>query len=122
MTAPAQPTASGTLPLPFARPRDWLTEHSLSVDVEPPRRALYYTAGFVGQRDVSPDVEAQLVHVISPHRGGEIRGYVLIEHRLHLRTPCYSGEWPEMDMAVGDLLGALVVPYRADSGGTVRPC
>lgn len=107
--------------LSFAsRPADWLTANGLIVQVGPPTKALYYTASFVGRCLVDKDAAGQLVHVISPHAGGEIRGYLLIEHRLHLRLPCYSGEWPEMDMAVGDHLGAVVVPYRADAGGTVR--
>lgn len=105
-----------------ARPRDFLTLNGLRLEVDPPRKAGYYTAAFVGLRGSDRDAEAQLVHVISPAAGGEIRGYLLIEHKLHLRTPCYTGEWAEMDMAVGDQLGALVVPYRADAGGTVRPC
>lgn len=45
--------------------------------------------------------EARTVHVMSAPAGGEIRGYVLMpDGSLHLRLPCYSGEWPEMDAAV----------------------
>jgi hypothetical protein len=109
--------------LPFGgRPADWLAANDIRVEVDPPRKAGLIDSGFVGQRDINPHADACFVHVINPRAGGEIRGYVLIEHRLHLRLPCYSGEWPEMDMAVGDHLGALVVPYRAGADGAVRGC
>lgn len=106
--------------LSFAvRPRGFFTANGLRVEVDPARKAGSINTAYVGERSVNQHSDAQLVHVISPAAGGEIRGYVLIEHRLHLRIPCYSGEWPEMDMAVGDLLGALVVPYRVTAGGSV---
>lgn len=41
-----------------------------------------------------------IVHVISRPAGGEIRGYVLIAGKLHLRLPNYAGDWPELDVAV----------------------
>ncbi len=41
-----------------------------------------------------------LVHVISRPARGEIRGYVLIAGRLHLRLPNYAGDWPELDAEV----------------------
>lgn len=41
-----------------------------------------------------------LVHVISRPAHGEIRGYVLIDGRLHLRLPNYAGDWPALDAAV----------------------
>jgi hypothetical protein len=56
-----------------------------------------------------------IVHVISRPAGGEIRGYVLIAGKLHLRLPCYSGPCAEMDAAVARrVLGAAAAESFAD--------
>lgn len=46
------------------------------------------------------DGRGALVHVISKPAGGEIRGFILIDGRLHMRLPNYAGAWPELDAAV----------------------
>lgn len=54
--------------------------------------------------------EIETLHVISKHAGGEIRGYILPEGEASwlLRTPCSPMEWPEIDRAVANLIGAAV--------------
>lgn len=99
---------------------DIIDRHDLIVQVDRPRRwpgPDGYFASFVGARGVDFNTEVQVVHVISPHRGGEIRGYVLIGDRLHLRLPCYTGHWDELDEAVARRTGASVVPYELGAGG-----
>ncbi|MGE0444537.1 MAG: hypothetical protein AB7P99_04860 [Vicinamibacterales bacterium] len=53
-----------------------------------------------------------IVHVMSKPAGGEIRGYLLIDGRLHLRLPSYTGDWPEMDAAVAQRV--IERPSRAE--------
>lgn len=61
------------------------------------------------------------VHVISKRAGGEIRGYSLLEDgRLIIGTPCYTGEWPEMDALVERIVGDRVEPYPVSPCGAVR--
>lgn len=50
----------------------------------------------------------ELLHVISRAAGGESRGYW--RHKdagggWRVRRPNYTGDWPEMDRAVADLVG-----------------
>lgn len=61
----------------------------------------------------------RFVHVMSPHAGGEVRGYTLHGGVLWLRAPCYQGAWPEVDAIVGAMLGADVKPCRVSLGGGV---
>lgn len=51
------------------------------------------------------------VHVISVHRGGEIRGYWIHEGALELRYPSTPHRWFSLDNAVQRALGMLVVDY-----------
>lgn len=69
-------------------------------------------------REARPEV--QLVHVVSDHAGGEIRGYWLAHGALWLRMPCYSGPWAEMDVAVAAALGVEVRRYSILPGGAVE--
>lgn len=63
----------------------------------------------------------RLVHVISPASGGECRSYYLDEGgRLWLRSPSYTGHWPELDAEVERALDAEVVPYRFASALPTR--
>jgi hypothetical protein len=43
-----------------------------------------------------------IVHVMSKPAGGEIRGYVIVDNEktLRVRTPNYTGRWPDLDAAV----------------------
>lgn len=91
--------------------------HRLTVQVDSPRPAGTVGCGWLGGWRVRPDTLVQIVHIMSPHVGGEIRGYVLCRGRLHPRTPCYTGQWPELDQAVAEHVGATVVPYRELPGG-----
>lgn len=53
--------------------------------------------------------QLDLIHVISRHAGGEIRGYVSLEGGPWLlRHPNYTGDWPEMDRAVEATCGITV--------------
>ena len=42
----------------------------------------------------------RVVHVISRWAGGEVRGYILHRGEITVRTPCYSGDWPDLDALV----------------------
>jgi hypothetical protein len=63
----------------------------------------------------------RIVHVINTAVRGEVRGYVLVveDATLHLRTPCSTGEWTEIDDAIAKRLDASVVPYVVSAGGFV---
>jgi len=78
-----------------------------------------FVGAYVGPL-LSPNTRAiQVVHVMSPHVGGEVRGYMIVDGELRLRLPAYSGAWTEMDEAVSAHLGMPVRPYatQAESGG-----
>lgn len=60
------------------------------------------------------------IHVMSTHAGGEIRSYILRDGEAWPDQPCYTGVWPEMDVAVAEALGARVVPYTVSAGGCVE--
>lgn len=81
------------------------------VEVDAAKPTTTWTAQFQGERQYPTGTRAAFVHVMSRHAGGEIRGYVLIDGKLHLRHPCYTGRWPEMDEAVEAAIGASVQPY-----------
>lgn len=66
-----------------------------------------------------PAGEGRLVHVMSAGTQGEIRAYVISLGVLHLRSPCYTGEWTVMDLAVCRALGAIMAPYTVTAGGAV---
>lgn len=87
----------------------------LEVDDERPLHRLNGSA-IVGGERVDADEPIRVVHVISTYAGGEVRGYVLARGRLHLRLPCYTGRWAEMDAWVAAQLGATVVPYELGPG------
>lgn len=90
----------------------------LRVEVDEGRPAGYFNTAYVGERSALRDMPARLVHVINPAVGGEIRGYLLIAGKLHLRLPSYTGLWPAMDAAIAKRCdGAFVVPYAIDAGG-----
>lgn len=74
----------------------------IQVDEE---RTLHPYLSFV-DRPAKWNGKGALVHVISKPAGGEIRGYVLIDGRLHMRLPNYAGDWPELDAAVTRRLNA----------------
>lgn len=102
----------------------FLEENNLRVEVDAPIDVLSIRTAYVGERAVLVNAlergehpKGMFVHVISPHVGGEIRGYVLIDARLHLRLPCYTGLWPELDSAVEKHLGATIAPYRRIGAG-----
>jgi hypothetical protein len=80
--------------------------------VDDPRPVGSRSVAFVGDGKLHPQMPVQFVHVISPPAGGEIRGYVWVSESLRLRSPCYSGEWLDMDAAVSKALGVPVSPYR----------
>lgn len=74
-------------------------------DAMPLGRALGgYGWNFAGCGGAAIDASAQVrvVHVISVHAHGEIRGYVLTtgDGALRQRGPCYIGPWPVLDAAV----------------------
>lgn len=47
------------------------------------------------------------VHVMSEHRGGEVRSYELeAGGTLLLAYPCYTGLWPELDAEVEQIIAA----------------
>lgn len=54
----------------------------------------------------------ELLHVISRAAGGESRGYWRLkdgaDRGWRVRHPNYTGDWPEMDQAVADLIGEPV--------------
>lgn len=61
------------------------------------------------------------VHVISKPAGGECRGYMSIEDGPWLpSSPCYSGEWTEMDREVERRRGITIARYRVTAGGSVE--
>ena len=60
------------------------------------------------------DDSGSLVHVISRPAHGEIRGYVRIDGKLHVRYPARPEQWDELDAVVSARLGAEVV--RAKEG------
>jgi len=61
------------------------------------------------------------VHVISVHRGGEIRGYWLVDGALELRYPTMVHRWFSLDNAVQRATGMLVVDYgREQPAGRER--
>ena len=62
------------------------------------------------------DWTGQLVHLISDHAGGEIRGYVLIAGSLWHRD---GAPWPEMDVLVCRALG-VPVPERFTEARQLR--
>lgn len=74
----------------------------IEVDAE---KQLHPYLSFV-DRPAKWDGVGALVHVISRPAGGEIRGYVLIDGKLHLRLPNYAGNWPELDAAVARRINA----------------
>lgn len=84
----------------------------LRVEVDDPVPVTRQTAAFVGDDLVKPGTQVRVVHVISKPARGEVRGYVLVEGEtaLRLRTPCYSGDWPEMDAAVQRRVLEIVDP------------
>lgn len=66
------------------------------------------------------DGPIELLHVISVHAGGEIRGYkrpVDSDGPWKLRTPSYPMDWPEVDAAVADLVRQQVNGADFDRGG-----
>lgn len=66
------------------------------------------------------DHEHRYASVISPHAGGEVRGYRLTaDGRAWLGSPTYGGKWPDLDAAVARALEVEVVPYRISPGGIV---
>lgn len=68
--------------------------------------------GYVG-RTIKDD-KVRVVHVLSKHAGGEIRGYVITDDGvLRLRLPCYTGAWPALDEAVRSRVGAASVEVGA---------
>lgn len=83
------------------------------VDAEDMRRGPY-VASFDGEKEVAAEY-VRWVHLMSRHSGGEIRGYALVEGRLHVRLPDYVGPWPEMDTAVARALGVELRPYDKPS-------
>jgi len=52
------------------------------------------------------------VHLMSKPAGGESRGYWLVNDRLWLRSPSYTGVWEEIDDLVSEVLGVPVAPYQ----------
>lgn len=101
-----------------APPASFLERHGLRVDVtEIPNGN--FVAAYVGPPPKSLIRTIGVVHVMSPHAGGEIRGYMIVDGELRLRLPAYSGAWTEMDEAVSAHLGMPVRPYamQAESGG-----
>lgn len=54
-----------------------------------------------------------LVHVISKHRGGEIRGFWIVDGVLELRHPTSPRRWFSLDAAVSRVLGMTVVDRGA---------
>lgn len=100
-------------PLPFGG-------HGLYIELDPER--VWTLAG--GSEWIVPQTmrpgSGRLVHVISPHAFGEIRGYVLDEcGTLHLRHTGGTGEWTELDDAVCAALGATMEPYALTAGGHI---
>lgn len=55
-----------------------------------------------GGAAINASAQVRVVHVISVHAHGEIRGYVLTtgDGALRQRGPCYIGPWPVLDAAV----------------------
>ena len=57
-------------------------------------------------------LDRDLLHVMSKHRGGEIRGYerpLGSDKPWSVRPPHYEGHWPEVDQAVADLTGEAIM-------------
>lgn len=74
---------------------------------------------FLGRPGQIPG-KVRRVHVMSAHRFGEIRSYVLDDGKaLRLAGPCYTGEWAEMDVEVARVLDATIYPYSVNDGGEV---
>ena len=62
----------------------------------------------------------ELLHVMSAHAGGEIRGYRRAagsSDQFVLRTPVYPESWPELDIATAALVG---VPCNGFGGARER--
>lgn len=64
--------------------------------------------------------EREILHVLSRHAGGEVRGYIRPRGGdiWEVRRPAHEGHWPEMDRAVADATGE---PIRDLRGQMVRP-
>jgi hypothetical protein len=88
------------------------TDGRLYVEIDEPRSISPHLA-FVN-RPAKWDGRGSLVHVISRPAGGEIRGYVLIEGKLHMRLPNHAGDWPELDAAVARRVSAKGCGFGVD--------
>jgi len=91
-----------------------------------------FTSNFLGRDEVKPSLvegkptlPLRWVHVMSKPAKGEIRGYALVNGKLHVRLPDYVGPWPELDQAVATKLGVPVLtregPYNAHSARVDAP-
>lgn len=59
-------------------------------------------------RDLPAGTSYRVVHAISRWRGGEVRGYLLVDGTLTVRAPHYT-DWPALDAAVKAALDAAGV-------------
>ncbi len=61
-----------------------------------------------GHPKLSEPADMETLHVISRHRGGEVRGFErgVGDATWHVRRPNYVGAWPDLDAAVGALVGS----------------
>jgi len=91
-----------------------------------------FTSNFLGRDEVKPSLvegkptlPLRWVHVMSKPAKGEIRGYALVNGKLHVRLPDYVGPWPELDQAVATKLGVPVLTregsYNAHSARVDAP-
>ncbi len=85
----------------------------IHVEVDEPIPMHNRLGAFIGDATIPVGTPIRIVHVMSTHSRGEIRGYVLIEGRLYLRIPCSVGAWAQMDVAVSAAVNAPIVPYIA---------
>lgn len=84
------------------------TQTAIYLVIDEERKAGWFGRGTTPSRFDDDDM-VRLVHAISRHAKGEVRGYFLRGDELHVRLPASPAEWPELDALVSEALGAMVV-------------